>query len=124
MPFTEMAVMVAIVSALALGFIHVVRLIGTMILHRTIRRAIDRDPDKADSLLDRLGAPSPASGDDRLSTVLIAFGVAMIAASLVIGDPNWLHYGIAAALFPLIIGAALWLRLFVLQRAGRRGSGQ
>jgi hypothetical protein len=119
-----MIVMIAVVSALALSFIHLVRLIGTAILHRTIRQAVDRDPANAETLITRLSAPPEARGDDRLPTILIALGIALIAASTVINDPGWIHYGIAGALFPLIIGTALWLRLFVLERARRRGIQQ
>jgi hypothetical protein len=112
MPATEMIVMVAVVAAMVLAFIHV------------LRRAVDRDPASAEGLIARLGQPAERTGDDRLSTILVATGVAMIAASVVIGDPNWMHYGIAGALFPLIIGTALWLRLFLLERARRRAGGQ
>jgi hypothetical protein len=125
MPDTEMIVMVAAFAAATLAFVHVVRLIGTAIVHRTIRRIVDKDPTAAESLLDRLGAPSSErTGDDRLSVLLIAFGVAMLAASLIIGDPKWLHYAAAGASFPLIIGTALWLRLFFLVRAQKRGIEQ
>jgi hypothetical protein len=118
-----MIVMIAVVSALALSFIHVLRLAGMLIVHRTVRKAVERDPASAESLLAELAKPRIQSGDDRLSTILVALGIAMIAASLVIGDPNWMHYGIAAALFPLIVGTALWLRLFLLERL-RRGARQ
>ena len=125
MPATEMIVSVALFAAVVLALIHVLRLIGTAILHRTVRRAIDKDPATAEPLIERLAAPpEPQSGDDRLAVVLIAFGIALISASLVIGDTGWMRYGIAAALFPLIIGAALWLRLFVIERARRRGAGE
>ena len=83
MPMTEMIAMIAIVAALALSFIHVLRLLGTLILHKTVRRVIDRDPDRAEALVAGLSRPPEQSGDDRLSTILIAFGIAMIAASLV-----------------------------------------
>lgn len=125
MPDTEMIVMVAAFAAAVLTLIHVLRLIATAILHRTIRRVIDKDPAAAESLLDRLAQPKlDNSGDDRLSILLIAFGVAMVAASLIIGDPGWMHYGAAGAAFPLIIGTALWLRLFFQERAHRRGVEQ
>ena len=39
MPTTEMIVSIAVVAALALAFIHVLRLIGVAMLHRTVRRA-------------------------------------------------------------------------------------
>lgn len=125
MPATEMIVMIALVSAIVLAFIHIVRLIGTVIVHQTIRRAVDKDPAAAEPLLAQLATPAPDNaGDHRLSVLLIAFGIAMIAASVIIGDPAWVHYGAAGAVFPLIIGTALWLRLFFSGRAQRRGAEQ
>jgi hypothetical protein len=125
MPVTEMIVMVAAFSALVLGFIHLLRLVGTLILHRTIRKAVEVSPEAAPPLLDRLGMPTASgTGDDRLSVLLIAIGIAMLAASLIIGDPRWLHYGAAASVFPLIVGTALWLRLLFLARARRRADRQ
>jgi hypothetical protein len=125
MPVTEMIVMVAVFAAMALSFIHLLRLVGTVIMHRTIRRAVEVSPETAEPLLARLEtSASPKFGDDRLSVLLIAFGIAMVAASIVIGDPGWMHYGVAGALFPLIIGTALWLRLVFIERARRRDAGQ
>ena len=123
MPTTEMIVMIAVTAALALSFVHLLRLATTAIFHKTVRRVIDRDPAKADEMLAQLGQPQP-SGDDRLSVILIALGIAMVAASVVINDASWMHYGIAGALFPLIIGTALWLRLYLLERSQRRGARQ
>jgi hypothetical protein len=119
-----MIVMIAVVSAVALSFVHVVRLVGTAIIHKTVRRAVDRDPAAAESLLAELARPRQPSGDDRLSVILVALGIAMVAASVVINDPAWMHYGVAAALFPLILGTALWLRVFVMGRMGRRGGSE
>ena len=122
MPLTEMVVLIAAFSAMALGGIHLLRLFGAMIMHRTIRKAIDRDPNAAEPLLTRLTAPVEASGDDRTATLLIAFGIAMVVSSLVVGDPGWMHYAIAGAVFPLIIGSALWLRHYMLNRSQRTDS--
>jgi hypothetical protein len=124
MPATEMIVMIAVVSALALSFIHLVRLVATAIMHKTIRRVVERDPGSAEAMIARLGSPPERSGDDRLSTILVAVGIAMIAASVIINDPGWMHYAIAGACFPLIVGTALWLRLFLLERAKRRAARQ
>jgi hypothetical protein len=43
---------------------------------------------------------------------------------VIINDPSWIHYAVAGASFPLIVGTALWLRLFFIERAGRRGSAE
>lgn len=122
--FAQTLLLVAVFSAVVLAFINVLRLIGSAMLHRTIRRALDKDPSRAAPLIERLAAAGPDNGDDsRLSTVLVAIGIAMIAASVVIGDPRWMHDGVAAALFPLIVGTALWLRLYIQRRAaGRDGA--
>lgn len=119
MPLTEMVVLIAALSAMALGGIHLLRLFGAMIMHQTIRKVIDRDPNAAEPLLTRLTAPVEASGDDRTATLLIAFGIAMVVSSLVVGDPDWMHYAIAGAVFPLIIGTALWLRHYMVNRSRR-----
>ena len=124
MPTTEMIVMVAVIAAVVLGFIHLLRLAGMALMHKTIRRVVERDPASAEAMIAQLGSPASSGGDDRLSTILIAVGIAMIAASIVIGDPAWMHYGVAAALFPLVVGTALWLRLFMIERASRRASRQ
>ena len=124
MPFTEMVVTVAAFSALALAFVSILRLIGIGIAHRTIRKAVDKDPDAAQTLLAQIASPNRGEDDERLSVILVAVGVAIVVASLVIGDPAWMHYAIAGALFPLIVGTALWLRQFMLGRARRRGQGQ
>jgi hypothetical protein len=116
MPATEMIVMIAAFSAMILALIHVLRLVGTFIVHRTLRKAIEVDPASAGPLLETLESPREQRGDDRLSVLLIAFGIAMVAASLVVGDPTWMHYGVAAALFPLIVGSALALRFYIINR--------
>jgi membrane associated rhomboid family serine protease len=123
MPITEMVVMVAITSALVLGFIALLRLWSAAITHKTIRRAVDSNAANADALLAQLTAPRDDRGDDRIAIILVALGVAMAGASLVIGDPGLIRLGIAAALFPLIVGAALWLRFRALER-NRRDAGQ
>ena len=126
MPWSEMLVMITLFAALALTAIHGLRLIGVAVMHRTIRKAIDRDPNAAEPLLTRLTAPVEAKerGDDRTATLLIATGVAMVVASLVIGDSNWIRYPIAGAVFPLIIGIALWLRHYALNRSRRTDSAE
>jgi hypothetical protein len=119
MPMTEMVVMIAVTAAMLLAFIHVLRLLTSFLVHATIRKAIDRDPKKADEMIARLGDPSGGGDDDRFATILIAVGIEMIAASIIVNDPAWIHYGVAAALFPLLVGTALWLRLFIQRRTQR-----
>jgi hypothetical protein len=122
MPATEMIVMVAVIAAVALTLIHLFRLAASAAMHRTIRRMIERDPAIAESLLAQLVRPVGPGGDDRTAVLLIAFGVAMVIASLIVGDPSWMHYAIAGSVFPLVVGTALWLRHTVSARRRRAGS--
>jgi type IV secretory pathway TraG/TraD family ATPase VirD4 len=124
MPTTEMIVTIAVTAAVVLAFIHLLRFFATAILHKTVRKLVEREPERAESLIAQLGQPREASGDDRLSVILIAVGIAMIAASVVVNDPSWMHYAVAGALFPLIIGTALWLRAHFIERARRRGRAE
>ena len=125
MPATEMIVMVAAFSALALVAIQLLRLAGIAVRHKTVRRVVDRDPVAAERLIGELDAPPEKAGDDRLGLILVAFGVAMIGASIFVGHRgDWTDYGIAGALFPLIVGAALLVRHYAIERAKRRGSAE
>lgn len=122
MPVTEMVVTIAIAAALVLGFIHILKLIRTTVVHKTIRKAVETDPASAEALLSQIAAPEAPANDDRLAIILVAIGVAMAAGSVIaIDDPGMIRAGLAAALFPLLVGAALWLRLFLTRRAERRG---
>jgi hypothetical protein len=124
MPATEMITVVAIVAALALVAIQLLRLAEAAVRHRTVRRVVDRDPAVAERLIGELDVPKERAGDDRLGIILVAFGAAMIGASILAGaQGDWTRYGIAGALFPLIVGAALWLRHYAIERA-RRGDAK
>lgn len=124
MPASEMVVMIAVATAAVLTILSLIRLAAMAITHRTIRRAMADNPDAAQPLLAALAAPKGNDGDARLSVILVAIGAAMVVGSIIIGDPAWMHYAIAAACFPLIVGTALWLRLFIVERMQRRGSSQ
>jgi membrane associated rhomboid family serine protease len=57
----------------------------------------------------------------RLAIILIAIGIAMAAAPIIaIDDRGIVRLAIAASLFPLLVGGALWLRFVAAQRAKRR----
>ena len=121
MPLTEMVVMVAITAAFVLGFIALLRLLGTMITHRTIRRAVETNPQQAEALIDKLAAPRERTGDDRLALILIAIGIAMALAPMIaIDDRGLVRFALGASLFPLLVGGVLWLRHRAVERARLR----
>jgi membrane associated rhomboid family serine protease len=121
MPWTEMILTTAIAAAIALVLIALVRLWGTMITHRTLRKAIETKPELTEGLIEKLTAKRERPGDDKLAIVLIAIGVATaLAAVIASDDPGDVRVACAAALFPLLVGGALWLRSRAAERAKRR----
>ena len=121
MAWTAMVMSIALVAAVALVLIALFRLISTLINHRTIRKAVETNPELAQELLNKLTERREPSGDDRLAIVLVAIGIAMAVAPLIaVDDPGMVRFAIGAALFPLLVGGALWLRSFAAERARRR----
>jgi hypothetical protein len=116
MPVTEMIVGMSAGLFFLLGFLFLVKLVQAWMLHRTLREAIKKDSTHAGMLVDRigrddLGLPRAGTGnDDRTGLVLVALGIALAGYSLVVNDPEWLRYGLGAALFPALVGAALLFR--------------
>lgn len=98
-----------------------VRLLGASMLHRTIREAISRDSAAVPALLDGVGKPQSATpNDDRTAMVLIALGLALFLFGLIQGDPDDIRNLGGAALFPILVGAALLIRHFYAKRQEQR----
>jgi hypothetical protein len=106
------------------GFIYFLRLIQAWLLHRTLRESIKSGSATAESLVERIDGRERGGqelrGDDRNGLVLIAVGVALVGFALVVNDPEWVRYGIGAALFPLLVGIALVVRHVWLRRSLER----
>jgi len=87
---------------------HVTRLIQAMMLHRTVREALNRDSVLGTELLDRIAEPKSIFGsDDRLGLILVALGAAMIAFGLLQGNIEVRQNVASASVFPLFVGAVL-----------------
>ena len=124
MPATEMIVSVAVAAVIALIVIQLFRLFQTAIRHKTVRKVIEKDPGIAEKAIEELSKAPETAGDDRLGLILLALGIATLAASFTAGDTGgWTDYGVGASMFPLIVGAALMVRHFVIERT-RRGQQQ
>jgi tellurite resistance protein TehA-like permease len=107
MPATEMIVTMGVGLFFLLGFIFILRLIQAWMIHKTLRDAIGKDSAHVGILVDRTGL------------ILLALGAATAGFSLIVGDLEWLRYGLGAALFPTLVGAALLVR----DRMQRRSAG-
>lgn len=122
MPGTELVAVLAAFFCLLIGFVILVRFFRAWLLHRTLRSAIDRDSAAAPALIERIGAldaaRNPLGNDDRNGMVLIAFGLALVGFGMIgLGnEPDVMRIVASAALFPLLIGAALLVRRKLLKR--------
>lgn len=121
MPPGEAITTIAAIAAIALVLTAIIRLFATQITHRTIRRAVEINPQQANELIDKLVAPRERTGDDRIALVLIAIGIAMAVAPLIaIDDRGIVRFALGASLFPLLVGAVLYLRFRAIERARLR----
>ena len=123
----EVIAIIGISLCFLTGFIYFLKLIQAWLLHRTLRDAIQRDSAIVGDLVDKIDRTDPGDfgrqrlgSDDRNGLVLVAIGLALFGFALVVGDPEWLRYGIGAALFPLFVGLALLGRHFWLSRVLER----
>jgi hypothetical protein len=116
----DIIAIVAITAAAVLIANQLVRLLQSMMLHRTVREALVRDSALAPELLDRIDRPKRPSGgdDDRTGLLLIALGAAMIAFAFLQGSPDTIHNVTPLSVFPLFVGAMLCGRHWVLRRRG------
>ena len=118
-------VWITLASAVVLIVVAIIRLIGTTITHSTIRKAIQANPQLTDDLIRKLTMRPESSGDEKLPIILVAIGIAMAAAPIIaIDDQGIIRMAFAAALFPLLVGGALWLRSRAAQRAQQRDRGE
>ena len=121
MPSTEMVVMIAITLSLLGGLALIIRFLSGWLMHRTLRKAIERDSAAAPALIDRIEAMesgrSALGNDDRNGMVLIALAIAMTGYALIaVDDPGVIRSIVGGTLFPLLIFALLLLRRKLLKR--------
>ena len=118
-----MEVDIIITVSIAFGLIftigQIARIIRIQTLHRTLRKAIEHgQPLTADVIEGLERAPEPGSTDRRIGFVLIAAGLAVLAAGAMGGSVDNFRQLASIALFPLFIGGALLLRLRIASRHG------
>jgi len=104
--------------------IQLARLLRAAMQHRTIREAISRDNQSVSELVAAIDREQlqPAGGhDDRTAFVLIALGIALLLFGVIQGETENLRLMGGAAMFPILVGAALLLRLHLARRRERRG---
>ena len=114
MPKEELAAVIAITSALLIGFVFLLRFFRAYLLHRTLRKAIEAQLPGAGSLIERMsemGGPRGTGNDDRNGLIMIALAFALAGFTILAFD-DWPTQRIllGASLFPLFVGAVLMWR--------------
>jgi hypothetical protein len=116
----DTAMMIAVMTATVLIANQLGRVLRAMMLHRTIRKGMERNSPLAPELLDKIEEQkSPGGfGDDRIGLVLIAIGLAIFGYGLTTGEAPHIREMGGIAMFPLFVGAALFGRWFYRRRTG------
>jgi len=114
----DIIISIAIAAVLLTIIIQTARILRTNSLHKTLRQAINAGQPVTAELVEQLDTPArPGDFDQRAGFVLVALGVAAILASALSGPTSDSFREITSiALFPLLVGGALLLRLRLNKR--------
>jgi hypothetical protein len=115
----DIIITIGIVAVLLFMIAQGSRIIRTVAMHRTLRKGIEQGQALSTDLVERLDkAPEPGAMDQRLGFLLVAGAFALITAGAIQGRADEFRDMVIAAVFPLFIGAALLLRLWLVRRRG------
>jgi hypothetical protein len=122
------AAFIAPAIVILVGFIHVLRLLNSWILHQTIRKSIEAKSPDANALIDKINQPfagpkGEMPDDDRNGLVLVAIGLAIFGLGFALGGEQNIRIAIGACLFPLFVGIALLVRRYLVKREIDKESG-
>ena len=117
----DIIISIAVAAVLLFFIAQVARTIRTGATHETLRRAIEQGQPLTPELIDRVDTtPEPGAIDQRIGFVLVAAALALISAGLIQGDGEKLRNMATAGIFPLFVGGALLLRLWLSRRRETR----
>ena len=113
------AIAIAIVTGSVLVINQLVRMRRVSMLHKTIREALNSGSPLAPALIDKLDEKPSYKHDERTGTILVALAIGLILFSLVQGGSPAARSFIAVAMFPAVLGAALFARAWLAGRKDR-----
>jgi hypothetical protein len=113
----DLVISIAIAAVLSFLIAQVARTLRTAATHKTLRKAVEQGQPLTPELIDRLEAkPEAGAIDQRIGFVLVAAAMALIFAGAIQGDAEKLRNMATAGMFPLFVGGALLLRLWLVRR--------
>jgi len=113
----DIIITIGIVAVVLFAIAQGSRIIRTGAMHKTLRRSIEQGQPLSSDLVERLDKGSePGAIDQRIGFVLVAAALALITAGIIQGDAEKIRNMATAGMFPLFVGGALLLRLWLVRR--------
>ncbi len=113
----DIIITIGIVAVLLFTIAQGSRIIRTGAMHKTLRKSIEQGQPLSTDLIERLDkAAEPGAIDQRIGFVLVAAAFALISAGAIQSDVEKFHNMATAGIFPLFVGGALLLRLWLVRR--------
>ena len=113
----DIIITIGIVAVVLFAIMQVSRIIRLGAMHKTLRKGIEQGQPLDTDVIERLDkAPEPGAIDQRIGFVLVAAALALLTAGAIQGDVEKFRNMATAGIFPLFVGAALLLRLWLVQR--------
>jgi len=89
-----------------------------LVVHETIRLALEKGNELSPELLDQIATPKQAKASDlRRGVVSLAIGIAFAVFGFILGEEDAVRPMIAVGMFPAIVG----IGYLILWRTGDRG---
>jgi hypothetical protein len=113
----DIVISLGIAAVVLFGIAQLSRIIRSGAMHKTLRKAIEQGQPLSTELVERMDrSPEPGVIDQRIGFVLVAAALALICAGAIQGDVEKLRNMATAGIFPLFVGGALLLRLWLVRR--------
>ena len=113
----DIIITIGIVAVLVFTIAQVSRIVRIGSMHKTLRKGIEQGQPLNTDIIERLDkAPEPGSIDQRIGFILVAAALALLSAGAIQGDAEKFRNMATAGIFPLFVGGALLLRLWLVRR--------
>ena len=114
----DIIISIAIAAVILFTIAQGSRIVRAIAMHKTLRKAIEQGQPLSIDLVERLDkAPEPGAIDQRIGFVLVAAALALMLAGAIQGDVEKMRNMATAGIFPLFVGGALLLRLWLVRRS-------
>jgi hypothetical protein len=115
----DIIITIGIVAVLLFTITQGSRIIRTGSMHKTLRKAIEQGQPLNSDLIEGLDKRAePGTNDQRIGFVLVAAALALILAGAIQESADDFRDMATAGIFPLFVGGALLLRLWLVRRRG------